>query len=399
MKYPISRSLVKVFSAGLCALALYSGCHRAGLPDSVGTPLPTSQPVVSATEEPESNDVKPPVEDFRIRCFDFKSGKELWSRSSGVLMPVYDFRKVLVFDNSFWTEGVDPESGKKLWLEPGRLFSEQPVDGNLVYNHFLKQPLIRAIDISTGKVAWEVGPYQADLSVSYWQGMLSVPLQDGRVVTLDAKTGEKRWETPGITCVSDGERLYVGERESLYAVDAQGKEIWKNPNLKSFELRGLANGVLLFFGDPVPMTGVSLSEGLMEGRTSLGVSSKDGKVLYQLPKDAVWIDGSSDGKVAMYAIERHHFVCDPATGKTIWEMPFDQPPPERTSQLRNPVVEVDPYLYERVGATTVKVREFATGKVLKTFELTTPYDNVVYGRSPDRYFVVEDPEIHDKQKK
>lgn len=55
--------------------------------------------------------------------------------------------------------------------------------------------------------------------------------------------------------------------------------------------------------------------------------------------------------------------------------------------------------YVRVRATTVKAREFATGKVLKSFELTTLYDNVVYGRSSDRYFVVEDPQIHDKQKK
>lgn len=361
---------------------------RADQPGATTTPKTVTSPGDGSAEREEN----PPLQtEFRTRCFSIASGEEIWVRKSGPVGEAFNYEDALVFGNGRWAVGVDPKTGEKLWAQPGRPLVDQPLEDNMVLQIFGENS-VRALDATTGKVLWEAS-YPVDISASRWKDFISFPLQDDeKVVTLDVKTGEKRWETAGRTCATDGERLYVGTFDSVSCFDTDGKEVWTNADLKCFELRGVADGVLLHFGEPAPASDTEGSEDNLAGRTSKGVSTQDGEVLYQLPDGAVWLSaGPKDEGVAHYAIDREHFLIEADTQKTIWSSKFGAPPNEGNNQLdSSPLMDCHPYLYERSEENVAKVRSYTDGEVLQTFPLELSSDYVVPGNGGSLFFVVED---------
>jgi quinohemoprotein ethanol dehydrogenase len=80
------------------------------------------------------------------------------------------------------------------------------VDGVLYFTGSFSRT--RAVDAKTGKLLWEYDPesprhagerlrimWDSSRGLSYWKGMVIIATIDGRLVSIDAKTGKKIWET------------------------------------------------------------------------------------------------------------------------------------------------------------------------------------------------------------
>lgn len=80
------------------------------------------------------------------------------------------------------------------------------VDGVLFFTGSFS--VTRAVDAKTGKLLWEYDPksvehagarlrnlWDQDKGLAYWNGKVIISTIDGRLVGLNAKTGEKIWET------------------------------------------------------------------------------------------------------------------------------------------------------------------------------------------------------------
>ena len=75
----------------------------------------------------------------------------------------------------------------------------------------------------------------------------------GQVVALDFANGALQWQTdigpvrkPLTAPITDGERLYVGARDGLYALDPDGHEVWHFPTLRCFTAMPVVTGGVVY---------------------------------------------------------------------------------------------------------------------------------------------------------
>lgn len=168
------------------------------------------------------------------------TGEELWRWDSGMRAlsapALMDDRLWMVGDgNQLWS--VDIRSGEatpSLQLE-GQRHIVAPAVAGLQLIVPSRGPIVQAVDASNRQVAWR---YQHPSSA--WAGAplpvddaVIVPFTDGSLAALDAHSGEVRWTQPPsgrhlspLAC--DGERLFVGGRRGLQALDIRdGSLIWQ----------------------------------------------------------------------------------------------------------------------------------------------------------------------------
>ena len=162
-------------------------------------------------------------------------------------------------------EQIDATSVKQLGLDwfldlpDGRSLIGTPlvVDGILYFTGSYSKT--RAVDVKTGKVLWEYDPksiehagdrlrimWDSSRGLSYWKGKVIIATIDGRLVAIDAKSGERVWETMtvdprrafyitgtpkvfrGKVLIGNGGTEQEAARGYVTAYDAEtGKQAWR----------------------------------------------------------------------------------------------------------------------------------------------------------------------------
>lgn len=135
--------------------------------------------------------------------------------------------------------------------------------------------VVRAFDAETGKLLWEHDTHAAEAAgdklrqgwgirgLAYWEGSLFVGTQDGRLVSLSAKTGEEQWSrmTVGkndVRFISGPPRVFAGKviighggadvgpvRGYVTAFDARsGKQLWRFYTVPGDPAKGFENDAM-----------------------------------------------------------------------------------------------------------------------------------------------------------
>lgn len=309
---------------------------------------------------------------------DIRSGKTTWSRETGVIGHPVVFGDVTLFNHIYHTRAVNNKTGEDLWSLPGRLVLSHPSPSEGVAYLFSKTET-HAVEAKTGKVLWTY-PRNAETTAVLWQNLVSLDSESGSVVTLDRKSGKKRWEVPGKSISSDGHLLYCAQENGVVALDAKGKEVWRRSDLHPFELRGTSQGVLFYMGDPV----ASGLGDLKVGTVSAALSCKDGSTLYEKPAGYAWIGPWNEEApyAAVSSSTDDTEVVEPRTGKVIW-------------QFSGAYKDVDlegSYLLRRKLGKSIEVLELKTGKILLSLPIAlSPISYLAVARSgPFLYMFTED---------
>jgi len=154
--------------------------------------------------------------------------------------------------------------------------------------------------------------------------LVVVPLQDGRLVGLDAPSGQPLWtarltlDNPPLSApVIAGDRIYVAQREGLLMVlsAADGKEIWRSKSIASS-----------FEGSPLVADGVvyTYSTGGI-----VGLDAEDGRILWKYPLDAGWATVAPivEGNHLVIATGDKALVIDRVSGQRTFYLGFSRVQP------------------------------------------------------------------------
>lgn len=195
-----------------------------------------------------------------VVAFDALSGKELWrqERPTDALaespdayttpaLLQHDSQSQIVITGGDYVTGHDPESGTEIWRAGGlnpqkrrnyRIVASPMVVDGIVYAPTRRKPLLALRaggkgDVSTSHLAWKwAGEAATDVPTPVCDGKHFYMVDDrGRVICLDAKTGEVVWgpqrTVQGIVSASpllaDG-KLYIINEQAVSTVLAAGGE-------------------------------------------------------------------------------------------------------------------------------------------------------------------------------
>ncbi|TAK78290.1 MAG: hypothetical protein EPO16_03940 [Dehalococcoidia bacterium] len=162
------------------------------------------------------------------------------------------------------------------------------------------------------------------------------PLQDGRLVSLDAASGKTLWtanltlDNPPLSAPAiAGDRIYIAQREGLVlALDAaNGKEVWRRAVAESFESSPLvADGVVY----------VSHEDGLV------ALDAEDGRTLWDHPLDVVAANVTPviEGNYLVIATANKAIVFDRTTGEDVYYVSFSRSRPSSVGIRDGDVVAV-----------------------------------------------------------
>jgi len=184
---------------------------------------------------------------------------QLWASpvGTGVLYasPVVWNGNVYIGSGDGHMYAFDAATGATLWVGPQQnlFFVDSAAVGHglvfasSVYSTFL------AYDAQTGEIAWTSSLTDVRASPTLRGGTLYVGSFDGRLVALDAKTGNPIWSARGNCCifdqapVVDGGRVFQMRTDgTLTAYNAQtGEQLWSKPEFSVGTLAA-AHGILFF---------------------------------------------------------------------------------------------------------------------------------------------------------
>lgn len=187
----------------------------------------------------------------RMRCLDALTGRVLWEfevESHAEGSPTVSEQRVYFGAGDDGLYCLDALTGEMIWHLPGYHIDASPVvAGRVLYvGTGYTRPTFLALDAHTGKVIWK-----KDLETSAWGdpalsgdlvffGISNVSLGTeqgeplGKVLCLDARTGEERWSFRaghgiGASLVADGEDLFCASWDhKVYGLDpATGRKRWE----------------------------------------------------------------------------------------------------------------------------------------------------------------------------
>jgi outer membrane protein assembly factor BamB len=181
--------------------------------------------------------------DAKVVAFDKMTGKELWralktTSAIGVSQPLLldtgGARQVIIWHTTAVTS-LDPATGAVHWEQPFRVPSEMNiamvhVGSRLLVSSFYDGPLMIALDSKspTARVAWK-GTSDNEVTTDKLHATVTTPVIAGDYIygicsygqfrALDARTGERLWETQAVTVerarwasaqiVTHGDRLFI----------------------------------------------------------------------------------------------------------------------------------------------------------------------------------------------
>jgi outer membrane protein assembly factor BamB len=209
-----------------------------------------------------------------VRCFDAKTGRELWKHSYPLALdkrmfeggpaatPTVDgnFIYTVSHQGDLWC--LDAASGRKIWYKhyqkdfggsrPQWGFAGSPlVEGNLlVCDVGARRGSTVALDKTTGALVWKSGNdgagYATPVAETIGGRRTFVMFKANALVGLDAKDGRELWRSPwktsydvnAATPVVVGDRIFISSGYNsgcaLVAIEnGKARELWRNKNLKA----------------------------------------------------------------------------------------------------------------------------------------------------------------------
>lgn len=176
-----------------------------------------------------------------------------------------------------------------------------------------------------GAEAWRVALGSPAATAPVTDGrIVVVPLQNGRLVGLDASSGKTLWtarltlDNPPLSApVIAGDRIYVAQREGLLMVlsVADGKEVWRSESIASS-----------FEGSPLVADGIVYAystDGIV------GLDAEDGRILWEYSFDAGWatVAPIAEGNHLVLATADKVVVLDRVSGQETFYLTFSRVQP------------------------------------------------------------------------
>jgi outer membrane protein assembly factor BamB len=317
----------------------------------------------------------------------------LWERDTSLIEfpPIAANGKVYVAEARGHFYGADGKTGKIVWQHQfKRCSAGSPAYADGVVYHAYMGPrckrvagakgLVVAMDSETGAIKWRSNTEVIESSLLYVKGVLYFGGWDGKIVSLDAKTGKQRWSfsaDSGITSsvAYNGGTLFVGsDGGSFYAIDASsGKLRWKSGSYSKFGKREYfyATPAVAYGRVYAPNTdGYVYSFGEKSGK--LRWARRVGTYVYSAP--AIW-------KKTVYVGTYDGFLVamDAATGEEKWK--YSAP-----AAVHGAATVVDGVVY----FSTLKGKHSGSARRVKdgpgrTFGLDATSGKVIWRRDEGRY--------------
>ncbi len=222
-----------------------------------------------------------------VQALDRRTGRRLWRLQAGGAVessPVVVDGVVYATSKDRRVYAIDERTGRVRWAyQTGGEVKDSPsvVGGRVYVGNYAAQ--VYSLDAKTGAVKWQrsFGGVLGDRIYS------SIPINGrsaffatvrGGVYALDTRDGSTRWQQsiPGYvysTPAISGGRLFIGNYQGeVYAFDIRtGARLWRE------RIGGTISGSPTVIGDVVYVSSLS-------GRKTVGLSPKNGRVLWQRPE-------------------------------------------------------------------------------------------------------------------
>lgn len=256
----------------------------------------------------------------RVIAMEAPDGEQRWQArvSSEVLsVPSVGENRVVVRSADGRVYGFDADTGAQRWVHDTSVPSltlrgtSDPVRGG---DHVLvgfDNGVLKALDATSGEVAWEVTlsdprgsadldrVRDVDATPVVRDGVVYAVAYRGVVAAVDLQSGETAWDrelSSHVGLAVDGERVYVsGERGRIWAVDRRtGAAIWRQNDTEGLEASPpTVHGDFVVFGDDRGrLTVLSRQDGRILGRVAVRDDTpiseapvSDGEAVYVLTDD------------------------------------------------------------------------------------------------------------------
>jgi outer membrane protein assembly factor BamB len=177
-----------------------------------------------------------PLRDRGFQALSRKTGSVVWTEAADLAQPPHLEGDLLIVALPGTLRGLDPRTGTPQWSQtlPRPLAAPLASAGDVVLALTDASEVI-AFRPATGDVVWRkaLGGTSRSSPAFLAPSLIAVTLTDGRVLALDAKTGNVEWEQklPGsLSAPAVGrDRVFVGSTNNFfYALNAKsGREEWK----------------------------------------------------------------------------------------------------------------------------------------------------------------------------
>jgi outer membrane protein assembly factor BamB len=168
-------------------------------------------------------------------CTGPETATEIWRFRTGypvAAAPVYADGRLYAGSDRLYC--LDAASGAQLWsfMPYGVIKAPVVVAGGRVY---LQCGGLYCLDARNGRLLWEFWEEEWSDSMPALTGGYVYVLAGTALICLDAATGSKTWQSPGLVqpagAVADGERIYVGGMGEVAGFDARsGTPLWRVVN-------------------------------------------------------------------------------------------------------------------------------------------------------------------------
>ena len=188
----------------------------------------------------------------RLMLIDTANGQLLWENKvlcTPQSLMLWRSNKIIVGDKCsyFNVTAFDAATGQTAWVSPTRNRPGLFLHGDEEYIFIKEESVIKGLDINTGAVQYQCNVQEEDRSVTFVSSKYIFVASYDMIYAYNKQSKNKVWEYPISKGVYNspylaGNHLFVGDTESLFALDVDsGEVLWKK---KLYEYVTLPGGLI-----------------------------------------------------------------------------------------------------------------------------------------------------------